>query len=98
MDGIMSIIIPESMITSIENLSESKNCSQNTIIKLAVAKFLFDQALQTPEVFKNKKTTKESEKIQHDIVKEIPLDKIVSVQYTLDDGRIIHIIRQSKMH
>ncbi len=91
----MNIVMPESMMASIDNLSKSKNCSSNTIVKLAVARFLFDQTLPIPEVYENK--FKQLEAVSNDIIKEIPLDKIVSVQYTLDDGRVIHVKRQSKM-
>ncbi|MFZ1077231.1 MAG: hypothetical protein WAN47_07360 [Nitrosotalea sp.] len=91
----MSITMPESMITCVDNLSRSKNCSSNTIIKLAIAKFLFDQSSTEPEIYKNeyKYIKEQSDKI----FKDVPLDKIVSVQYTLNDGRVIHIIRQSKL-
>ncbi len=89
--------MPESMIRCIDNLSRNKNCSKNTIIKLAVAKFLFNQDLPNPEISKNEHRGTE---VQSDdaICEEIPIDKIVSVQYTLSDGRVIHIIRQSKLH
>jgi hypothetical protein len=91
----MSITIPESMITCINNMSRSKNCSSNTIVKLAIAKFLFDQSIPEPEVCK--KEYKYIQKQSDDICNEISLDKIVSIQYTLDDGRVIHIMRQSKL-
>ncbi len=85
--------MPESMIKGIDSLSRDKNCSSNTIIKLAIAKFLFDQDLPSPKVGKN-----EYRQIQsNDISREIPVDKIIAVQYTLNDGRIIHIMRQSKL-
>lgn len=92
----MSIVIPASMIMCVDNLSRSKNCSSNTIIKLAIAKLLFDQSSPEPEVYKNE--YEHIQKQSDDISKEIPLDKIVSIQYTLNDGRVIHIIRQSKPH
>ena len=91
----MNITLPGSMITCVNNLSRSKNCSSNTIIKLAIAKFLFDQSSPEPEVYRNE--YKYIQKQSENIFKEIPLDEIVSVQYTLNDGRVIHIIRQSKL-
>lgn len=97
MEGMMNIIIPDAMISSIETMAKSKNCSKNTVVKLAVAKFLFDQTLTPPQVFENKIKIKHSGNAPIDISNEIPLEKIVSVQYTLDDGRIIHIIRESKI-
>lgn len=95
LDRVMSIAIPASMIMCIDNLARSKNCSRDTIIKLAIAKFLFDQSSPEPEVYKNE--YRRMQKQSDDILKEIPLDKIVSIQYTLNDGRVIHIIRQSKL-
>lgn len=91
----MSITIPESMMIGIDNLSKIKNCSSNTIIKLAIAKFLFDQSSPEPEIYKNEYNR--IQKRSDDLFKEIPLDKIISVQYTLNDGRVIHVIRQSKL-
>lgn len=91
----MSITIPESMAMCIDNLSRIKNCSSNTIIKLAIAKFLFDQSSPEPKIYKNEPNS--IQKQSDYISKEIPLDKIVSVQYTLNDGRVIHVIRQSKL-
>jgi hypothetical protein len=95
LDNVMSITIPESMITCINNMSRSKNCSSNTIVKLAIAKFLFDQSSSEPEVYKNE--YRHIQKQSDDPFKEIPLDKIVSVQYPLNDGRVIHITRKSKL-
>ena len=96
MDSIVSVIMPEAMVSSIENLAKNKNCSKNTILKLAVAKFLFDQTLQTPKIFDKKIQVKQL-KTSDDIANEIPLDKIISVQYTLDDGRVIHILRETNI-
>ncbi len=97
MDSVISIIMSEAMIESIKVLSKSKNCSSNTIIKLAVAKFLFDQTLSTPEIYADRNEYRQLARQQDDITKEIPLDRIIAVQYTLDDGRVIHVKRQSKM-
>lgn len=83
------------MMIGIDNLSKIKNCSSNTIIKLAIAKFLFDQSSPEPEIYKNEYNR--IQKRSDDLFKEIPLDKIISVQYTLNDGRVIHVIRQSKL-
>ena len=97
MDSILSVIVPEAMIKSIESMSKNKNCSSNTVIKLAIAKFLFDQTLSTPEVCKDQKEQKQILTQSQDLSEEIPLDRIVAAQYTLDDGRVINVIRQSKM-
>ncbi|GEM_PF-1618053 len=97
MDKILSLKMPEAMISSIENLSRTKNCSTNTVIKLAVAKFLFDQTLSEPEVLETKNESRAPHESIGDISKQLPLDRIISVQYTLDDGRVIHIMRQSKL-
>lgn len=95
MESITSIMMPVSMTKGIESLSRKRGCSSNTIVKLAIAKFLFDQTLPSPEVHSNYES-KGGISRSGDIPDEIPLDRIVSVQYTLDDGRIIHIIRQRK--
>lgn len=87
--------MPGSMISSIDNLSKIKNCSSNTIIKLAIAKFLFEHSSPEPEIYKDKYN--HSQKRSDNPFKEIPFDKIISVQYTLNDGRVIHVIRQSKL-
>ncbi|HJT10108.1 MAG TPA: hypothetical protein VJ771_04930 [Candidatus Nitrosotalea sp.] len=63
---------------------------------MAVAKFLFNQTLQTPDIHKDKDITDKSIHKSTDLSKEIPMEKIISVQYTLDDGRIIHILREKK--
>ena len=96
MDKIIGIKMPEAMVSAIEATSKGKNCSVNTVVKLAIAKFLFDQTLPEPEVSKTD-TCAVKEKMD-DISNQLPLDRIVSVQYTLDDGRVIHIMRQSKLH
>lgn len=86
--------MPESMIKSIENMAKTKNCSSNTIVKLAVAKFLFDQTLLMPEILKDKTNEDKSTRKPTDLSNEIPMEKIISVQYILDDGRIIRILRE----
>ncbi|HKU32939.1 MAG TPA: hypothetical protein VJR22_03735 [Candidatus Nitrosotalea sp.] len=96
MRNILSVTMPEAMIKSIEDISEAKNCSSNTIIKLAVAKFLFDQTLLTPEIHKVDMNEVRTMSKSADVFEEIPLEKIISVQYTLDDGRVIHILRERK--
>lgn len=87
--------MPESMLKCVERLSKAKNCSSSTLVKLAIAKFLFDQDLPKPEITKNEH---KAIRIQsNNISEEIPIAKIVSVQYNLNDGRTIYIIRQSKL-
>jgi len=92
----MNLTIPESMMKSIENMAKTKNFSSNTIVKLAVAKFLFNQTLQTPDIHEDKNDTGKSIRKSTDLSKEIPMEKIIAVQYTLDDGRIIRILREKK--
>lgn len=92
----INVVMPESMLKCLERLSKTKNCSNNTLVKLAIAKFLFDQNLPKPEI-----ATNEHGLIQvksNNISEEIPIDKIVSIQYNLNDGRVIYIVRQSKLH
>ena len=96
MDKIITMRMPEAMVSSIAHLSKDKNCSINTVIKLAIAKFLFDQTLPEPEICQTTAPVADSGNLD-DISNQLPLDRIVSVQYTLDDGRVIHIMRQSKI-
>lgn len=96
MDRLVSVIMPEAMTSAVEKLSNDKNCSKNTLIKLAVARFLFDQTYQKPEICPSNNHTKAHDTKVDKITKEIPLDRVVSVQYTMDDGRIIRIARLSK--
>ena len=96
MDVSRSINMPEAMVRSVENITRIKNCTANTIIKLAIARFLFDQTIKAPEVCKND-VDKNSRSIDNEFCDTIPLERIVAVQYTLDDGRIIHIIREKKL-
>ncbi|MDE1830179.1 MAG: hypothetical protein KGI25_07635 [Thaumarchaeota archaeon] len=98
MDSIMNIIMPEAMISSVANLAKSSNCSNNAIVKLAIARFLFDQTLSVPNIFESKIEIKQLDKTSDDVTKEIPFDRIISVQYTLDDGKIIRIVRENKIH
>ena len=93
----LNLIMSESMMKSIENMAKTKNCSSNTIVKLAVAKFLFNQTLQTPDIHKDKDGTDKSTYKPTDLSKEIPIEKIIAVRYTLDDGRIIHILREKNI-
>ena len=96
MDEILNVNMPEAMISGIGNLAKQRNCSVNTVVKLAVAKFLFDQTFQQPNIYPGETRINHGEKNSDDLLREIPLDRIVSVQYTLDDGRTIHVLRGSK--
>ncbi|MDE1861902.1 MAG: hypothetical protein KGI33_03210 [Thaumarchaeota archaeon] len=89
--------MPEAMMRSLQDLSKGKNCSSNTIIKLAIAKFLFDQTLKGPQAETLEFGDVPTDRSDDGLCEKIPLDRIVSVRYTLDDGRIIHVVRERKI-
>lgn len=97
MDKKALLTMPEAMLSAIGELASERNCSTETIMKLAVAKFLFDHTLQEPEMSNGGQISGLGGEKSLGMPSELPLDRIVSVQYTLDDGRIIHVLRQSML-
>ena len=86
------------MIQSINKASKKEGCTSQELIRTAISKMLFEQFKPAPE--SNMFTTKDirlgpSENSDNSSY-EIPLERIIAVRYTLDDGKIIHIMRGKK--
>lgn len=83
------------MIQSISEICKKEGCTRQELIRIAISKVLFEKCKSPPEanmtipeeVHSNSQTSPESSNY------DIPLDKIISVRYTLDDGKVIHIMR-----
>ncbi|HJU13855.1 MAG TPA: hypothetical protein VJ792_05305 [Candidatus Nitrosotalea sp.] len=95
MDKTVFLTMPEAMASAIGELANERNCSSETIMKLAVARFLFDHTFQEPEVSKGEYVATTDAADAARTPSGLPIDRIVSVQYTLDDGRVIHLLRQN---
>jgi len=86
------------MVQSINDVCKKGGYSRQELIRVAISKMLFEQFKPAPESCsviseeKQSDTYANSQNSDYDI----PLDKIVSVRYTLDDGKVIHIMRGKK--
>lgn len=85
------------MIQSISEVCKKEGCTRQELIRIAISKVLFEKCkslpeanMTIPEVHSNSPTNLENSSY------DIPLDKIISVRYTLDDGKVIHIMRGKK--
>ena len=83
------------MIKAIVGLCKQKKYTRQEFIKTALSKMLFDES--NADVVSNSVHISEKQDGEKGDMYEIPLDKVVSVQYTLDDGKIIHVVRESKI-
>lgn len=82
------------MIQSINDVCKKGGYSRQELIRVAISKMLFEQFKSESKL--NLVITEQgcSPKTNLDNSNyDIPLDKIVSVRYTLDDGKVIHIMR-----
>lgn len=83
------------MIQSISDICKKEGCTRQELIRIAISRMLFEKSKLPPaanlsipeEAYSSPKTNLESSSC------DIPLDKIISVRYTLDDGKVIHIMR-----
>ena len=90
--------LPHAMIQSISDVCKKEGCTRQELIRIAISKMLFEKCKSPPdanisiseEVYSNQQTISENSNY------DIPLDKIISVRYTLDDGKVIHIMRGKK--
>lgn len=84
------------MIQSIDEACKIQGVTRQELIRIATAKMLFEENTSPIEshtvVLPDRNTQTNSE----NSTCEIPLDKIISVQYTLNDGKVINIIREKK--
>jgi GTP cyclohydrolase FolE2 len=86
------------MIRSISDVCKKEGCTRQELIRIAISRMLFEKSKSLPEanisihedVYSNPPTNVENSSY------DIPLDKIISVRYTLDDGKVIHIMRGKK--
>ena len=88
------------MIQSISNVCKKEGCTRQELIRIAISRMLFEKSrspsednISIPEeVDSNPHTNSENSSY------DIPLDKIISVRYTLDDGKVIHIMRGKNLN
>ncbi|MGB9124142.1 MAG: hypothetical protein WA833_07950 [Nitrosotalea sp.] len=90
--------LPHAMVQSINDVCRKGGYSRQELIRVAISKMLFEQFKPAPEsnsiISEEKYSNMQINAENSDY--EIPLDKIISVRYTLDDGKVIHIMRGKK--
>lgn len=86
------------MIQGIDDACKRQKCTRQELIRIAISKILFEENISTAESY-----VAISQDSKHQLQSnidnseyDIPLDRIISVQYTLDDGKIIQIVREKK--
>lgn len=90
--------LPHAMIQSISDVCKKEGYTRQELIRTAISKMLFEKSKSQSEsnivipeeAYSNPQTNLENS------IYNIPLDKIISVRYTLDDGKVIHIMRGKK--
>ncbi|MDE1819002.1 MAG: hypothetical protein KGI19_10425 [Thaumarchaeota archaeon] len=98
MSDTLTLDLPHAMIQSIDKACKKEGYTSQEFIRTAISKMLFEQFKPAPE--SNILVTKEmrlgpSEDSDNSCY-DIPLERIIAVRYTLDDGKIIHIMRGKK--
>jgi hypothetical protein len=87
--------MPHAMIQSINEVCKKTGYTRQELIRVSISKMLFEQFKPCPEsdteIAEQVHTNPQMNSENSDY--DIPLDRIVSVRYTLDDGKIIHIMR-----
>lgn len=98
MTDTITLDLPHAMIQGINKASKKEGCTSQDLIRTAISKMLFEQFKPAPE--SNTLTEKDIQvgpsENSIDGSYEIPLERIIAVRYTLDDGKIIHIMRGKK--
>ncbi|WP_101478227.1 hypothetical protein [Candidatus Nitrosotalea bavarica] len=87
--------LPHAMVQSINDVCKKGGYTRQELIRVAISKMLFEQFKPAPEsnsVISEEKYS-DSQTNSENSNYDIPLDKIISVRYTLDDGKVIHIMR-----
>ena len=86
------------MVQSINEVCKKGEYTRQELIRVAISKMLFEQFKPEPEsnkvIFEEKYSNSQANSKNSNY--EIPLDKIISVRYTLDNGKVIHIMRRKK--
>ena len=87
------------MIQSISDVCKKEGYTRQELIRTAISRMLFEKSKSQPEP--NMTITEERHSDPQtnleNSIHDIPLDKIISVRYTLDDGKVIHIMRGKKL-
>ncbi|MHB8547183.1 MAG: ribbon-helix-helix domain-containing protein [Nitrosotalea sp.] len=98
MSDTLTLDLPHAMIQGINKACKKDGYTSQEFIRTAISKMLFEQFKPAPE--SNILVTKEmclgSRGDSGDPCYEIPLERIIAVRYTLDDGKMIHIMRGKK--
>lgn len=98
MTDTITLDLPHALVQSIIEASKKDGCTSQELIRTAISKMLFEQFKPAPE--SSIRTTKDMcigpSENSVDGSYDIPLERIISVRYTLDDGKIIHIMRGKK--
>ena len=94
----ITLSLPHALIQGVNDACKKQGCTSQELIRIAISKMLFEEFKSAPET--NAVITEDQSHQSYENTDssdcEIPLDKIISVRYTLDDGKIIHIIRGKK--
>ncbi|MGI0066191.1 MAG: hypothetical protein ACREA5_07115 [Nitrosotalea sp.] len=98
MTDTITLDLPHAMIQGINKACKKDDSTSQEFIRTAISKMLFEQFKPAPE--SNILSTKEMgfgpSENSGGSGYEIPLERIIAVRYTLDDGKIIHIMRGKK--
>ena len=98
MTNLVTINLPHAMIQGINEACKKQGCTNQELMRIAISKMLFEEFKSAPEtntvIVADNNTQPHLNTDSSDC--EIPLDKIISVRYTLDDGKIIHVMRGKK--
>ena len=86
------------MIQGIDKACKKDGCTSQEFIRIAISKMLFEQFKPAPEsnILVTKEMNLGSSNDSDNPCYDIPLERIIAVRYTLDDGKIIHIMRGKK--
>lgn len=98
MSNAITINLPDAMIQSIDENCKIQGITRQELIRIATAKMLFEENGSTTELHTIVLPDRSTQTNSESSTCEIPLDKIVSVQYTLNDGKIINIMREKKIY
>ncbi|MDE1840695.1 ribbon-helix-helix domain-containing protein [Candidatus Nitrosotalea okcheonensis] len=97
MSDTLTLDLPHAMIQGIDKACKKDGYTSQEFIRTAISKMLFEQFKPAPEsnVLVAKETMVSNDNVNNPCY-EIPLERIIAVRYTLDDGKIIHIMRGKK--
>ena len=86
------------MIQSISDVCKKEGYTRQELIRTAISRMLFEKSKSQPEpnISITEARYLDPQTNLENSIYDIPLDKIISVRYTLDDGKVIHIIRGKK--